>query len=107
MHHLLRTYGSEYQTILRYGAEDPVWSEPVTHDTPVLKAEVLHGVRTEMARKLTDVLLRRTELGTAGYPGDACLETCAAIMARELGWDKQTVSRELEEAASVFATHRI
>jgi glycerol-3-phosphate dehydrogenase len=107
MHHLLQTYGSEYQTILRYGAEDPVWREPVTNDAPVLKAEILHGVRAEMAQKLTDVLLRRTELGTAGYPGDACLKTCAAIMARELGWSKQTVSRELEEAASVFATHQV
>jgi glycerol-3-phosphate dehydrogenase len=107
MRHLLRTYGSEYQTILRYGAEDPAWREPVTNDAPVLKAEVLHGVRAEMAQKLTDVLLRRTELGTAGYPGDACLQTCAAIMARELGWSRQTVSRELEEAASVFATHQV
>ena len=107
MRHLLRTYGSEYQTILRYCEEDPVWSELVTNDAPVLKAEVLHGVRAEMAQKLTDVLFRRTELGTAGYPGDACLKTCAAIMARELGWDRQTVGRELEEAASVFATHQV
>jgi len=87
LRHLLQTYGSEYREILRYYEEDPVWGEPVTSGSPVIKAEVVHGVREEMAEKLRDVIFRRTELGTAGYPGDACFKICAEIMGTELGWD--------------------
>ena len=102
LRHLLQTYGSGYRAVLRYCEEDQEWSQPVTDGSPVIKAEVLHGIREEMARTLTDVLLRRTELGTAGYPGAICLNTCTAIMARELGWDSQRGVREVETAESVF-----
>jgi glycerol-3-phosphate dehydrogenase len=104
LRHLIQSYGAEYMEILRYCEEDPQWAESVTGDSPVIKAEVLHGVREEMARKLGDVIFRRTELGTAGYPGDACLETCAALMAAELGWDHQRTLRELEETGGVYAS---
>ena len=33
---------------------------------------------------LASVILRRTELGSAGHPGSMCLKSCAAIMAGEL-----------------------
>jgi glycerol-3-phosphate dehydrogenase len=70
----------------------------------VVKAEILHGVREEMAHKLTDVIFRRTTLGVAGNPGDACLRICAAIMAQELGWDTTRTQREVEEVRGVFST---
>jgi glycerol-3-phosphate dehydrogenase len=57
-----------------------------------------------MARKLSDVVFRRAGLGTVGDPGDACLETCAAIMARELGWDGVRTQSELKEVKAVFST---
>jgi glycerol-3-phosphate dehydrogenase len=101
--HLLRTYGSEYGAILRYGEEDCSWYQPVLADSPVIKAEVLHGIREEMAQTLGDIILRRTELGTAGYPGDACLDTCARLMAVECGWDKQRVRQEIAAVQAVFA----
>lgn len=95
--HLVQTYGSEYRRILRYCEENRVWGEPVTNGSPVIKAEVLHGIREEMAQKLSDIILRRTELGTAGHPGDACLSTCADIMAAELHWNGWRTQKELEE----------
>jgi glycerol-3-phosphate dehydrogenase len=55
-----------------------------------------------MAQKLSDVIFRRTELGTAGYPGDACLRTCAEIMAGELGWQKKRMFQELDEVHQAF-----
>jgi glycerol-3-phosphate dehydrogenase len=51
-----------------------------------------------MARTLVDVLVRRTNLGSAGFPGEAVAETCAAVMAAELGW---TPARTAEELAAV------
>jgi glycerol-3-phosphate dehydrogenase len=101
--HLLQNYGSEYRSILRYCEDDPAWGELLSSDSPVIKAEALHGVRVEMAQKLTDVVFRRTELATAGYPGDACLRRCAEIMAAELGWNTKRICREIDDVQQAFA----
>jgi glycerol-3-phosphate dehydrogenase len=100
--HLIRTYGSEYPQILEYCNDNHELGVPVTTGTPVMGAEVLHGVRHEMAQTLADVVFRRTELGTAGYPGDACLQTCAGIMAAELGWNQEKTRHEIEEVRRTF-----
>jgi glycerol-3-phosphate dehydrogenase len=102
LNHLLQAYGSEYQTILKYCEDDPICRRRVGNDSVTIRAEVVHGVRAEMARKLNDVVLRRTELGSAGYPGEKCLHTCAEIMARELGWNKKKIFREVDEAHQAF-----
>ena len=67
------------------------------------KAEVLHGIREEMAHKLSDVIFRRTILGIAGDPGDSLLRACAAIMAKEFGWDVGRTQSEVEEVRAIFA----
>ena len=100
--HLIRTYGSEYPQILEYCNDNRGLGVPVTTETPVIGAEVLHGVRHEMAQTLADVVFRRTELGTAGYPGDACLQTCAGIMAAELRWNQEKTRHEIEEVRRTF-----
>jgi len=106
MENLVYTYGSAYPEVLQYLKEDPRWGETLTETSPVIKAEVLHGVRKEMALKLTDVILRRTTLSLAGHPGDECLRTCAAIMSSELGWSQERTNREVEEGRTVFScTH--
>ena len=51
-----------------------------------------------MAVHLSDVVLRRTTLGSFDYPGMPALQVCAGLMARELGWDGR---REMEEIAAV------
>ncbi len=106
LRHLLQCYGSEYRTILRYCDEDSSWSRSISGDAPTIRAEVLHGIRSEMARKLSDVIFRRTELGTAGHPGDACLHACAEIMRAELDWNKATMFRELDDVQQAFSYER-
>jgi len=100
--HLALTYGTACAEILHYCDREPDWSERVVHDSPVIKSEVLHGVRAEMAQKLSDVIFRRTDLGTAGYPGDDALAACAKIMGAELEWNRQRIGKELEEVRSEF-----
>lgn len=101
---LVRNYGSEYGRVLRYAAEDPSLRRTlgVSH---VLGAEVIHAVREEMALHVQDVLLRRTDLGTAADPGAARVEECARLMAGELSWGEQRVRDEIESAVAFFA-HR-
>jgi glycerol-3-phosphate dehydrogenase len=101
--HLVLNYGSAYSEVLRHAESDPVGLERVTDDSEVLKAEVLHGIRDEMAQKLADVVFRRTELGMMGHPGNACLETCATIMSEELGWDHTRTETEVKEVQAEYS----
>lgn len=100
--HLIRTYGSEYQSILDLCNENPEWIKPLSSETSVVGAEVINGIRNEMAQKFADVVFRRTELGTAGHPGDAAIRRCASIMAAESGWSQQKTAQEIAEAAALF-----
>jgi glycerol-3-phosphate dehydrogenase len=101
--HLIYTYGCQYREILKYGNENPVWNEPISSGVPVIPAEVLHGIRREMAQSLEDIVFRRTELGTAGHPGEACLEHCADILQRELGWDRARRHSEIDRVQTTFS----
>jgi glycerol-3-phosphate dehydrogenase len=92
---LLRRYGDEATTILRMAAEDPGLAQRVPSGR-YLGAEVRFAVEHEAALHLDDVLTRRTRLsiecedrGLDGAP------YVAGIMADVLGWDDETVAREL------------
>ena len=92
---LVLNHGTAYEDVLRHVAEDPRWARRLSEARPTIAAEVLHGVREEMAQTLSDVVFRRTGLGTLGHPGEACLQACAEIMAGELGWRAERTQREL------------
>lgn len=108
---VLYNHGSEYHQLLRFVEEDPGWGRPVSPDSHTIRAEIVHAVRSEMARKLSDVVLRRTELGSAGPPGENAMVECAQIMAAEFGWDKKSISREIDAVWAYYATmgaaHRV
>lgn len=69
---------------------------------PTIRAEVLHAVREEMALHLSDVILRRTDLGTVGHPGLAILTAAASIMAKELKWTKTDVASEISTVEDIY-----
>ena len=50
---------------------------------------------TEMAVRLSDVVIRRTGLGAAGPPDERALARCAAIAADELEWSADRTSEEI------------
>ncbi len=102
MRHLIYNYGTAYDKILDYGTLDKKWMELLPDTKEVLNAEMLHGVREEMAKKLSDVVLRRTDLGTAINPGETALKESAKIMADELGWDEARMNKEIEEVRKIY-----
>lgn len=99
---LVLCYGSEYAAVLKQVKEDPGAGRQVAKERPIIRAMIRHAVQDEMALRLTDVVFRRTGLGTIGDPGEDGLRACAAIMADELGWDERRVERELAAASDVF-----
>jgi len=98
---LLRNHGSEYPRVLSQtqGDADALVCLP---GTQTLRAEVLQAVREEMALTLGDVVLRRTDLGTAGSPGRPALEVAADLVARELSWEPARREKEMQEMLSAF-----
>ncbi len=90
---MLRNYGTHASRILELAEREPDLGRCFT-GSHVSFAEVIHGVRSESARRMSDVVFRRTELGTDGDPGAAALEELQALMSRELGWSAQRGSEE-------------
>jgi glycerol-3-phosphate dehydrogenase len=68
----------------------------------MLRVEVAHAVRNEMAGTLADCVFSRTELGTAGDPGEDALAACAEVAGRELGWTPERTDAELGTVRSRF-----
>jgi glycerol-3-phosphate dehydrogenase len=103
---LATIYGTDYDKVLQIARDIPVLAQPLGRDCPVLGAEILHAVRDEMALKLADALVRRTEAGAAGHPGSDAVERAAAIMARALGWDEWHTRNEVGEVEAFFRIPR-
>lgn len=100
--HLTHNYGDAYPEVIRYVVEDPKLGETVSSSAPVIKAEIIHGIEQEMALTLSDIVMRRTELGCTGYPGDSCVNACASLMAEHLGWSKSRMEDEIQQLRDVF-----
>jgi glycerol-3-phosphate dehydrogenase len=88
MRHLLENYGSTVQEVLGYVRTDPSLGLELVAGSPVVAAEVVFGVEREMAQRLDDVVLRRTELAAGGHPGSEALRRCAELMGSMLGWSQ-------------------
>jgi glycerol-3-phosphate dehydrogenase len=65
-------------------------------------AEVVHAIRHEMACRLSDIIIRRTGLGSAGPPSADAIARCGRIAAAELGWDDARVSEEVALTQRVY-----
>ncbi|MGB3511731.1 MAG: glycerol-3-phosphate dehydrogenase C-terminal domain-containing protein [Microcoleaceae cyanobacterium] len=92
---LIYNYASAYPKVLNYlDNSENKWA--------VMKTEILHAIYQEMAQKLSDVIFRRTELGSAGYPGDETIKFCAEIMSKELACSSSKLQQEVQEVHKIF-----
>lgn len=98
---LIHTYGSAYENVLRYVDRERDGTL-LSKDLALLRAEVLHAINEEMACRLGDILLRRTDVGSAGHPGSASLRFCARIMAEALNWNEARMLRELNAVQRLY-----
>ena len=103
--HWVKSYGTEYsklRTLLGDSGEQIPYSQ---FSQPVINAQVKYAVREEMAIKLSDVLLRRTGIGSIGIPPDPVLESIANTTAAELGWSSVKKNSEIEEIMVYYRRH--
>ncbi|MHA2215347.1 MAG: FAD-dependent oxidoreductase [Candidatus Hodarchaeales archaeon] len=99
---LIYNYGSEYPNILKYVDENPEWGETISEKSDVLIVEIIHAIRYEMAQRLSDVVLRRTDLGSSGNPGVEIIKKVADLMADELDWDAEKKEIEIEDILAIY-----
>lgn len=80
-------YGGAVGRVLRLTGEQPALAEPVAPGLSLIKAQVLHAAREEMAVTVSDVLDRRTHvLHTTVDHGRGAAPAVADLLAAELGW---------------------
>ena len=95
-------YGTGYDNVLQIARDVPALSHPLGQDCEVIGAEILYAARQEMALKLSDAVIRRTEAGAAGHPGTDALERAATIMAAAHGWDAARTRSEIEDVEDFY-----
>ena len=100
------TYGTGYDRILQVARDIPALGQPLGSNCDVIGAEILYAAREEMALKLADALVRRTEAGAAGHPGADAVERAAAIMGRAHEWDEWRTRNEISEVEAFFRLPR-
>lgn len=94
---LLANFGTHAHRVIAMADADPALRRCVP-DTHVTLAEVACAVRDEMAQTLSDIVFRRTELGTGSHPGEAALKDVATFMQQLRGW---TAKRTMDERRMV------
>ena len=103
--HWVRSYGTNYELVKKLLPVSEDQSKLSYRPDRAVYAQVIYAVREEMAIKLTDVILRRTGLGSVGRPDDSTLENIAEIMALELGWSTEKKNLEVEEVKAIYRKH--
>lgn len=68
----------------------------------VTEEVVRRAVATEMAVRLGDLLLRRTNVGAAGLPAPVVVDRAATLMAEELGWSDARREEEVRTLAEAY-----
>ncbi|KHK03533.1 glycerol-3-phosphate dehydrogenase/oxidase [Desulfovibrio sp. TomC] len=77
--------------------------QPIHPSHPYIGAQVVFAVRREMARHVSDVLLRRLPLGLVDMAhAREAAPVVAAIMGRELGWDETRRTHEVESVCRLL-----
>lgn len=99
--YLGRHYGTECAEVVKLARQDQSLAEVLNDDGEIM-AQVVYAVRHEMARTLSDIVMRRTGIGTLGNPGKDVLRKVAQVAARELGWDNARVEQEITDTLNVL-----
>jgi glycerol-3-phosphate dehydrogenase len=92
--HLARSYGAGWRDVLALTRDTPSLTERIVPTHPAIAAEIIYAIRQEMAQTLTDIIVRRIQLGSSGYPGEIAAARAAALMQQECAWTAPRTAQE-------------
>jgi len=94
--HLLHRYGANISEIVAIADADPTMSQPLTHASAYLRAEIAYAITHEGALHLEDIMVRRTRINYEYInQGAAAVPEVSEITAILLGWDDTTTAHEV------------
>ena len=99
-------YGTDAVELGKLAEADPALAGRLHPDLPYSKAEMVWAARFEMARKVEDVLARRTR--ALFLNARAAIEMAPAVadlMARELSWNGARIAQEVAAFRSLAANY--
>ncbi len=99
--HLTSWYSTEATEVIRFAASNGD-VDRVHAGSPVLAAELGYAVEHAQAHRLADAVLRRTSLGSAGYPGRAALERAAEVLGTRLHWTEAQRAAEIAAVEAIY-----
>jgi glycerol-3-phosphate dehydrogenase len=97
--YLVAGYGTEIEALMATAASEPEGLAAVAEGRETIGAQITYAIEHEQARRLEDVVFRRTGLGTLGSFGEEALVRCARHMGARLGWSAQELERQLAETS--------
>jgi glycerol-3-phosphate dehydrogenase len=89
----VQNYGTCGRRIIALGEQESALRQCLPGSC-VSHAEIVYAMREEMAERMTDVVLRRTDLGSAGHPGTAALDELQDLMRSIGGWSAERTAAE-------------
>jgi glycerol-3-phosphate dehydrogenase len=94
--HLLNRYGTLTDELLDLIVEDPSLAEALPGADDYIGAEVVYAASHESALHLDDVLARRTRISIEAWDrGVSAAPVASKLMGGVLGWDDETIEREV------------
>ena len=98
---LVARYGTRASMVTDIVCRHPELAAELAPGAPAIAGEVVHAVRNEMARRVSDFLVRRTSMvWRAPHAAANAAPAVARLMASELGWDREREQSELEAFAN-------
>jgi glycerol-3-phosphate dehydrogenase len=95
--HLLGRYGAMIGELLDLLADRPELGERIAGAEDYLRVEAVYAASHEGALHLDDLLTRRTRISIETFDrGIAAARDVAPLMGEVLGWDEDTIAREIE-----------
>ena len=101
---LIRNYGSNISTIIKLCENDSSLMQFVPGVDDAIKAELTFIIEHEMVYTLSDLLLRRTDIGSFACPKSETIEYCADVMAESLHWEGQQRAENIDELKRKYPT---
>ncbi len=104
--HLISSYGKDAMKVIEIVEGDSFLLKRICPDFPQIMAEVVYGVKHEMAQSLEDILFRRMRLGLI-HQGQ-CLEAASKVarcVQAVMGWDENRTAAELKALVKTLEEH--
>ena len=101
--HVVAHFGTESAAVFNLARDDRSLLDPIHSQHAAIRAEVVHVVRRELARRVEDVLVRRLHLYyETGDKGAEAVPAVAELMGAELGWSPEERRRQAEDYLSAL-----